>query len=326
MSKSIFYSWQSDSPAKTNRFLIRDCLLEVLKKLNKEQSLDEAVRLDSDTSGIPGTPDIANTIYTKIREAGVFVADLTLSSEAATGKRSPNPNVLIELGYAFSAIGDSRVISVINTEFGEAKELPFDLAHKRWPIQYLLTVSDLEDKEKRDDVRKNLIGSLYTAIRLVLDSMRSPPIDQLKLAGAPSFNYVQQCISLSDPREDWERISSGFKSVAVNKKDVNLRLEVNYSEEGTQCRDFIEEWANRHPDPHATGYWCDIYYNCTHVFRTILVSVDGGRAQLPIPRQKGMGGKYSEVLPFDYRVAQIFDTLGTLDEYMTRSRLSLAFE
>jgi hypothetical protein len=325
MPHSIFYSWQNDSPSKGNRYLIRDCLCQVLKRLNKEDGVDEAIRLESDTAGIPGTPDIANTIFAKIREAGVFVADVTLSSKAESGKRSPNPNALIELGYAFSAIGDTRVISVMNTTFGNAKDLPFDLSHKRWPIQYSLSASDLENSTKRDDVRKNLTGSLYNAIRLVLDDVHSHPVDQLKLAGAPSFNYVQQCISLSDPREDWERISSGYKSIAVNKRDVNLRLEVNYSEEGTQCRDFKEEWANRHPDPQATGYWCDIYYNFTHVSRTILVSVDGGRAQLPIPRQKGIDGKYTEVLPFDYRLAQIFDTLGTLDEYMTRSRLSLAF-
>jgi hypothetical protein len=152
-----------------------------------------------------------------------------------------------------------------------------------------------------------------------------PAATQLRLSGTPSFNYVEQRILLSDPQEDWERVSTEISSIAVNKSDVNLRLAINYLEEGQQCRDFKEEWANRHPDPHATGYWCDIYYGSTHVSRNILVSVDGGRAMLPIPRQKGIDEKLTEVLPSDYRVAQIFDTLGTLDEYMARSRLTLAF-
>lgn len=65
--------------------------------------MDEAIRLEHDTAGIPGTPDIASTIFAKIRDAGVFVADLTLLPHTGSGKRSPNPNVLIELGYAFSA-------------------------------------------------------------------------------------------------------------------------------------------------------------------------------------------------------------------------------
>ncbi len=287
--------------------------------------MDEAVRLESDTAGIPGTPDIANTIFAKIRDAGVFVADLTLSSKAESGKRSPNPNVLIELGYAFSAISDARVVSVMNTEFGEAKQLPFDLSHKRWPIQYSLSASDIEDSVKRENVKKSLTESLYSAIRLVLETVPSPADAQLRLAGAPSFNYIEQCISLSDPREDWERVSTDASSAAVNKRDVNLRLEINYLEEGKQCPDFKEEWANCHPDSRATGYWCNTYYGSTHVSRNILVSVDGGRAMLPIPRQKGIDGKLTEVFPFDYRVAQIFDTLGTLDQYMMRSGLTLAF-
>jgi hypothetical protein len=156
MAHSIFYSWQSDSPPKSNRFFIRDCLLQVLKKLNKDEIMDEAVRLEHDTAGIPGTPDIANTIFAKIRGAGVFVADLTLSSEAESGKRSPNPNVLIELGYAFSAISDARVVSVMNTAFGEATQLPFDLSHKRWPVQYSLSAADAEDKTKKEDAKKAL--------------------------------------------------------------------------------------------------------------------------------------------------------------------------
>ena len=287
--------------------------------------MDEAVRLDHDTAGIPGTPDIANTIFGKIRDAGVFVADLTLSSEAESGKRSPNPNVLIELGYAFSAISDSKVVSVMNTAFGEASQLPFDLSHKRWPVQYSLSATDIENTAKREDAKKNLTDSLYNAIRLVVDTTSPSPATQLRLTGAPSFNYVEKCILLTDPQEDWERVKTGVSSVAVNKGDVNLRLLINYLEEGQQCSDFKEEWANRHPDPHATGYWCGIYYGSTHVSRNILVSVDGGRAMLPIPRQKGIDGKLTEVLPFDYRIAQIFDSMGTLDQYMMRSRLTLAF-
>lgn len=325
MARSVFYSWQSDSPPKVNRFLIRDCLVQALKRLNRDEDMDEAIRLDHDTAGIPGTPDIANTIFSKIRETGVFVADLTLSSQAASGKRSPNPNVLIELGYAFSAINDSRVISVMNTAFGEPRHLPFDLSHKRWPIQYSLAEVDPEDKTKIAETKKTLADQLYSAIRLVLEAVPQTTSAQPGLTGAPSLSYIEQTIQDCDPQEEWEKVSTGISSVAVNKRDVNLRLVINYLEEGKQCEDFQEEWANRHPDRHATGYWCDIYYAATHVARNILVSVDGGRAMLPLPRQRGIDGKLTEVLPFDYRIAQIFDSLGSLDEYMARSGITLAF-
>ncbi|NOS76865.1 MAG: hypothetical protein HOP35_02865 [Nitrospira sp.] len=325
MANTIFYSWQSDSSPKVNRIFIRECLLRVLKKLNKDLDIQDAIRLDHDTAGIPGTPDVANVIFGKIREAGVVVADLTLCSTSDENKRSPNPNVLIELGYAFSAISDARVVGVMNTAFGTAQELPFDLAHKRWPVRYSLTDVDLEDKEKKEKEREKLTNDLFTAIRLVLHAASEPSPALPRLSGTPSLTYIEQTILHSDPQEGWECVSNGVSSVRINKTDVNLRLEMTYADGGIQREFFKADWANRHPDPSATGYWCDIYYGSTQVFRTILVSVDGGRALLPVPRQQGVEGKMTEVLLYDYRIAQLFDSLGTVDEYMRRSGLSIAF-
>ncbi len=325
MTNSIFYSWQSDFHAKINRYFIRDCLDKVIKKLNGDNNMNEAVRLDQDTQGIPGTPDIANTIFKKIRESSAFVADLTLSSQSTGGKKSPNPNVLVELGYAFSAIGDSRVITVMNTAYGEPSDLPFDLNHKRWPIQYSLLESDLNDKTKITNVRNTLTDQLYTAIRLVLDKTQQTPATALDPSGPPSISYINNLISNCDPREEWGIISTDPELIAVNKRDVNLRLLINYLDEGIQCQDFSAKWANCHPDPHAIGYWCDTYYGASHVSRSVLVVVDGGRARLPLPRQLGVNGDLTEVLLLDYRIAQIFDSLGNLDGYMHTSGLSLAF-
>lgn len=88
--------------------------MDAIKKLNSAHVLDEAIRLDHDAAGIPGTPDIANTIFGKIYESVVFVADLTLCSESSPGKLSANPNVLIELGFAFSQIVDSECANKIH--------------------------------------------------------------------------------------------------------------------------------------------------------------------------------------------------------------------
>lgn len=326
MSQSIFYSWQSDSPAKTNRYFIRDCVADAIKKLNKDQSLTEAVRIDHDTANVPGSPDIANTIFSKISGAMAFVADLTLCSASSSGKASPNPNVLIELGYAFSEIGDARVIGVMNTALGEPKDLPFDLSHKRWPIQYKLDEATAENKSGDfAKTKAQLTTDVYNAIRLVLSTTASVAPDPALKSSRPTYAYIESLIISSDPRADWEVIATNWVTTAVSKQDVNLRLIVSTEEDGIQNEDFKEEWANRHPDPRARGYWCDIYYSSTHVMRSILVSVDGARAMLPIPRQAGEDGKVSEVLPFDYRLAQIFDTLATLDEYMQRARLTVAF-
>ena len=63
----VFFSWQSDISAKTNRNVISDCLRDICKKNNL--SFDEA------TKNRCGSPDIASTIEEKIRSADIFIAD-----------------------------------------------------------------------------------------------------------------------------------------------------------------------------------------------------------------------------------------------------------
>lgn len=323
MDLSVFYSWQSDSPAKGNRYLIRDALSEALKKINKDREIEESIRLDSDTAGVPGSPDITNTIFKKISETSLFVADLTLCFTGEMSRRSPNPNVLIELGYALSSIGDSRIVCVMNEAYGSASGLPFDLSHKRWPIRYSLSESDARDAEAIRRSKNEIVEQLATAIGTVMETS-APNAAKLGTLKPPSLGFIQDMIRYCDPSEDWERVSLDMSNIRVNKRDVNLRLAMHITSEGTQCENFTEAWANRHPDPNATGYWCEILYGSTLVARTILVSVDGARALLPVPRQRDSAGNISEILMYDYRIAQIFDTLGTLDEYIRRSNLSVA--
>ena len=62
----IFYSWQSDLENAHNRNFIKNALEKAIKELNENCSVDEPQRkleLDHDTKGIPGTPDLANTIF-----------------------------------------------------------------------------------------------------------------------------------------------------------------------------------------------------------------------------------------------------------------------
>ncbi|EOI7480601.1 hypothetical protein WFP10_20055 [Yersinia enterocolitica] len=326
MSTTIFYSWQSDLDAKLNRFFIRDSLKDALKMLSHEPEYGESIRLDSDTSGVPGTPDIASTIFDKIDNSSVFVADISYcASDDAAGKKFPNSNVMIELGYALAKISDIGVLNIMNTAYGKPDNLPFDLKHKRWPIQYELTNEIHADKDKRRQVKNRLTQGLYEFIKIIID-IRTVDSKQPKIDDTPSLSYIEKCITNSDSAQGWDVSSVQSKTIAVYRNDVNLRIEVDWSEEGAQCEDFREPWANCHPDSRASGHWVDIYYGVSHIIsmRSILVSVDGARATLPIPRQKGVSGQVTEVLPLDYKYAQIFDSLGTLDEYMWRSKLTLA--
>ena len=176
MSIKVFYSWQSDIDSKYNRSFQLDCLRAAVKKLNRELEVRESIRIDHDTKDVAGSPDIALTILQKIESSDIFLGDITFI--AFTDKRAiSNPNVLIELGYALHCLSDARVINIVNTAFGEPKgNMPFDLAHKRWPITYNLNEKNFSDKST---VKEELISKICTAL--------NPYVNKPKITG-PEFN------------------------------------------------------------------------------------------------------------------------------------------
>lgn len=169
MSAKVFYAWQSDCDEKFCRFLIRDAARIAVKRLATQASVTEAPSLDHDTKDEPGTPHIADTILRKIKRCGVFLADLTMVSEYKTAdgrtKKTPNPNVLIELGLAIRSIGWKRILLVMNDHFGGPDDLPFDLKHHSFPIQY--TLSSAADKQR---AKKELSDRLFGRLKVTFDS------------------------------------------------------------------------------------------------------------------------------------------------------------
>lgn len=169
MTISVFYSWQSDRPRKITRDVIASALTLAVARLppSLTAELTEPVRVDSDTSGVPGTPPIADTIFKKIEAAGVFVADVTFVAEA-DAKRLPNPNVLFELAWAARSLGWDRVILVSNTAFGPLDLLPFDLRNHRFPTSFELPLD--ASREKIEQVKKVLAKRLTEYIANALNA------------------------------------------------------------------------------------------------------------------------------------------------------------
>lgn len=174
---TVFYAWQSDCPNKTNRTFIEAAAKQALKKIALPPELYSAPRLEQDTKGVPGTPDIANTILRKIESSDVFLADVTLINtevkdvEEGMLRPTPNPNVLLELGYALASRGSERVILVMNEYFGSFEKLPFDLRHKKRPIWYNLS-PDASTEEKRI-AREQLCKNIQEAVSMIAESSSS---------------------------------------------------------------------------------------------------------------------------------------------------------
>jgi hypothetical protein len=172
---TVFYSWQADIRAAANRTLIQNALEGAATALGKSQLGVEPV-IDRDTVNVPGSPDIAHTIFSKIDLAAAFVADVTIVNSGEK-RPSPNPNVLVELGYAFRALGEARIILVQNDAFGLPEQLPFDIRRKR-----VLTYNSPADAADRSAARRSLQATLETALAAVLrmaikDEKASAPIE-----------------------------------------------------------------------------------------------------------------------------------------------------
>ena len=104
MEPVVFYSWQSDLSNRCNRGFIPEALQNAAATIEADETIAIEPVVDRDTQGVPGAPDIAATIFSKFSGADVFVADVSITGRGEK-RPTPNPNVLIELGYAFKALG-----------------------------------------------------------------------------------------------------------------------------------------------------------------------------------------------------------------------------
>ena len=160
-TNTIFFSWQSDLPASTNRSVITNSIKQAIK--GTDLSYDEATERTS------GSINILNAIFDKILAADIFVCDITTVGQIhkannrsnSENRSTSNPNVLLELGYAIANLGWERIILVYNEKFANKKfpnfsDLPFDIPkHSITPYKV-----DKNGKTKLTDTLKAAIEAI----------------------------------------------------------------------------------------------------------------------------------------------------------------------
>lgn len=161
----IFYSWQSDLPSSETRGLIQDGISAAIKLLRDTVEIDA----DRDTKGEYGSPDIVQTIFSKIDECDIFIADVSIvnkyhsitdENEVGPIQLGPNPNVMLELGYAASVVGWENIICILNADYGSPDEFPFDLAHHRLSPYSLKESTKADVKKYIRDIVTDTVSNL----------------------------------------------------------------------------------------------------------------------------------------------------------------------
>jgi hypothetical protein len=181
MEFTVFWSWQSDAPRNCNLKFIRDALDKAIEEINKENK-EISLKVDSGMENVAGTPDVAQIMFDKIDKSEVIVCDVSLVgridkwNDNGVEKKIPNPNVMIEMGYAAGRMGWENVICVMNEFYGTKADLPFDVKSKRHPVDYTL---DPEDLAQAKSVKRELSKCLKKAIQCCIDAEHRAVIDAL---------------------------------------------------------------------------------------------------------------------------------------------------
>jgi hypothetical protein len=182
----VFYVWQSDRLERFNRHVIRFALNLAAKSISDDPTIDVQVRVDADTEGVLGQVPVTDTILKKIAACDAFVPDLTFVAMTEAGKLVPNPNVLIEYGYALRAKSHSVMIPVMNTAYGPADQLPFDMRHLRHPLRYELRVE--AKNTQRRAVRETLTNEFEAILRRMIAEAAPQPDKAARFREAVSIS------------------------------------------------------------------------------------------------------------------------------------------
>jgi len=179
MVYKVFFAFQMDTDDKFNKGFIQSALEMAIERFKKEGI---TIKLDFGFRGTPGTPLLIEEMLKKSYESDMVLVDLTFTSsknwfkakkysafgkeirffDAVEEKKSSNPNVLLETGYAWAQKGYYRTLAVMNTAYGNPDELSVDLKGFRWGITF--NVDHTNDHRWKAE-RETLAGDLYKAIK-----------------------------------------------------------------------------------------------------------------------------------------------------------------
>lgn len=174
----VFFSWQSDIDIVRNaaRDLIRQAVKQLEGKHGEKFSYTEATR------NVPGAINIPIAILEAIAASDVFVADITTINQgqkcrrkhaykyrltpknrrALKPRKTPNPNVVFELGFASALLGWERIILILDKVYGDLSDVPFDFRQHR--------ILEISTDGTRSQLRKKYLAGVTNAIERIWNS------------------------------------------------------------------------------------------------------------------------------------------------------------
>jgi len=192
MKLKVFYSWQTTTTTKYNKNFILSCIKKAVRKIRKKPVFSEVdFEIIEGVTGESGSPSVATKITDeRIPGCDIFIADLSVVNQISKAniwvqkyifknefKPFQNNNVMNEHGVALHALGVEKIIGVLNSEYGSPKEnpdnIPFDLTHLRFPIEYKYSAKSKNSDKIGDQLVNDLCSALKTTAIYVIQNQKS---------------------------------------------------------------------------------------------------------------------------------------------------------
>lgn len=135
------------------------------------------------------------------------------------------------------------------------------------------------------------------------------------------FDTLMKIIGESSP-QDWLRLEE--HGTYVYRPNVLIQLKAEGAGDPEfRAPHFNEAWATKHPDPEAFRSWYQVMFSGCLVDDVPMVSIDGGRATIPLPKAHDN----LVITPWQDAVARIVNynpaAPDRYDEYLRRSGVSV---
>ncbi len=171
----VFFSFQTWIGQKTNKEAIEAALEKAKEDLKATITLEWSVA----TTDMPGAKNIFDEIQEKIQNADIYFADITEVAQKEN-QSLPNPNVLIEVGYAIGEVGWNRMVLFLNSAHGKIDFVPFNIRNNRISRYNLSDEKNMEKVEKLHKLVKDAIEAIIKDAPKRPSELRNVPIEKLR--------------------------------------------------------------------------------------------------------------------------------------------------
>jgi hypothetical protein len=142
----------------------------------------------------------------------------------------------------------------------------------------------------------------------------SAPEDHIELMWRERFGIgltpLRRMLMLLDQPDAWEKMDGD--SYLYHRDFPEYKII-----EGKELNsNFVEEWSEKFPNPHASSFYVELWYNNTILKRSAFVSVDGARYMVPLPETISEGKWKINRNSIEYKIASIYTQYHPLEKIL----------